>query len=255
MKCIDTRKLQKLLLTDFLKVSEIGSYVTIMRISRRINTTHNVDMMAGGGSIAAMITILRNNKLLLRKKSMFKKERSFLNTKEKFYTNAETKIFTKKATPHQLKEVRNKLNKHRKAEYRKLFLAFGIVTICMAVFVSWSAYSESDILDYPYQNKEQRAGLNPLDTYQFFIEDGDRWLKEEHWHNAIFQYQEALKLFPNEYDANYRLTLAYSYQCAAQKQHCEDGIKLMHQLSIQNPKKKELMELRTFYLKIFPGTK
>ena len=50
--------------------------------------------------------------------------------------------------------------------------------------------------------------------YLFFIRDGDKYIEEEKWHNAIFQYTEALKLFPKEFDANYRLSLAYSYSCS-----------------------------------------
>ena len=211
--------------------------------------------MAGGGSIAAMITILRNNRSMLRKSSMFKKERSFLNNKKVYHSNVAKKVFSEKATKKQLHKVRKQLKKSKTQEYRKLLIAFGIVLICFGIFVFWATYSNSDILDYPYPNRDLRSSSpTSLEKYHFFIEDGDRWLKEAHWHNAIFQYQEALKLFPNEYDVNYRLALVYSYQCAAEKQHCFEGINLMHQLSAQYPERIQLQELRAFYLEVFLGT-
>ncbi len=58
--------------------------------------------MGGEGSTQHMIITMRNNLNMLRKKSMFKRERSFLNVKKEYYKASKGKIASKKLTKEEL---------------------------------------------------------------------------------------------------------------------------------------------------------
>lgn len=83
-----------------------------------------------------------------------------------------------------------------------------------------------------------------FNEYSYFLEEGDKWIKKRHWHNAIYRYEQAVKLFPNEFEANYRLALAYSYNCKFEKKDCEEGKLLTNRLLKNYSEDKGLQELK-----------
>lgn len=72
--------------------------------------------MGGEGSTQHMIITMRNNLNMLRKKSMFKRERSFMNIKKEYYKASEGKIAAKKLTKKEVLIIRNKVIKNRRQE-------------------------------------------------------------------------------------------------------------------------------------------
>lgn len=200
--------------------------------------------MAGGGSIAGMIISIRNNAKLLRKKSMFKKESSFLHVKKEYLKAAEGKLDLKKATPHELKKVREVVKQNRR-ESRKLTLIALFVAAPLVLFVGYAIQTNASI--YPqstYADTKETDPNNRHNDYLFFIADGDKYLEEKKWHNAIFQYTEALKLFPREFDANYRLSLAYTYSCSFEGKNCDAAHYTLDKLGKEFPHKAEIKELK-----------
>lgn len=71
--------------------------------------------MGGEGSIQSMISSLRYNRSLRRKKNPFKE-----NQKSTFLENH--KLRNKKATKTQLDEVRAKIVEHKRKEQKRMFL-------------------------------------------------------------------------------------------------------------------------------------
>ena len=67
---------------------------------------------------------------------------------------------------------------------------------------------------------------------------GDTWIEDEKWNPAIEMYKEALKLAPTNYDARYRLLLAYSYKCENMKFDCDIGQSLSDSLLNEYPDKR-----------------
>ncbi len=205
--------------------------------------------MAGGGSIAGMIISLRNNSQMLRRKSMFKKESTYLNTKKEYYKASAGKVELKKATPHQLREVRRTVLENRKKDQRNFILAFfvALVIISFIVKFGYDLLSQGSIYPYPSYSKSDMFN-NSLEKkesdYLYFINDGDRYIRDKHWHNAIFQYSEALKLFPKEFDVNYRLSLAYIYSCSYEGKNCEAASYTLEKLADEFPNKTEIIELK-----------
>lgn len=68
------------------------------------------------------------------------------------------------------------------------------------------------------------------DFHTFLISDGDDYMENGKWHNAIFQYKKALELFPNNYDAKYRLGYAYTYRCRNEGKECIKGTEYLDKL-------------------------
>ncbi|NAS30285.1 hypothetical protein GTQ40_04830 [Flavobacteriaceae bacterium R38] len=196
-------------------------------------------MMMGNSSSQGMINSLKANRLLLRKK---RKERTFLNTKKENYQNAKGIVEPKKASEAVLKIIRKKALRAQKKQH---FITIIILLILSPIFI-FGLYKTIEAI----QKDIEYAKVIPekdLKKYLFFINDGDNWLQEKKWHNAIFQYKKALEIFPNEYDANYRLALAYTYRCKYESTNCNEGETLVNTLIKAFPDKINLNELKRNY--------
>lgn len=203
--------------------------------------------MGGEGSMANMIASLRFNKNQLRRKRLFKKERSFLNLKKEYFKAANGEKNLRNATPSELRKIREKVLAHRKYENRIQFVvAFVFIFVIGILTFKYYRYYKKESQEYN-RAIESVQFEKKLKKYLFFISDGDKWIGENHWNNAIFQYKEAIKVFPAEFDANYRLAVAYSYTCKYEHTHCEEGIILTAKLKKQFPDKPKILELETVF--------
>lgn len=197
-----------------------------------------------GGSIAGMITSLRNNSNMLRKKSIFKKESTFLRTKKEYYRAVKGKIDLKELTPIELQRIRQTIKYNRKESVKHTLIAILFV-IPIVLYVGNALLKTSSF--YPYATYANRKGGNPekkRSDYLFFITEGDRYIEKKEWHNAIFQYTEALKLYPKEFSANYRLALAYSYSCSHEAINCEAAKYTTDKLVDKFPKDPKVHKLK-----------
>lgn len=84
--------------------------------------------MGGGGSISSMISSLKNNK------------RSRVNTLEKLKdykkSNYKKGVITKQATPQQLREIRERLQKENKKQLQtKIVFAIVFIIIAAILFI------------------------------------------------------------------------------------------------------------------------
>ena len=203
--------------------------------------------MGGEGSMAHMIISQRNNKKLLRRKRLFEKESTFLSIKKEYYKASQGRVDFKKATPEELKRIRNKVIANRKSEYRIQLIVFCFSILFIGFFTFKIFKSENSKTKAYYNNNMEVELVKKKEKYLFFISDGDKWISEENWSNAIFQYKEALKIFPTEFDANYRLALAYSYSCQNEQINCEIGEKLTDTLKKQFPNRYEILKLDAIF--------
>ena len=196
--------------------------------------------MAGGGSIQGMRTSLSNNKRLLRKKSLFRPERTFLSLKNEYIESAGGEKALKKATKAQLRAIRLKIIKEKEKE----FYAICITLLVLLFIIGLVSYNVSQ------NNKVDKAAIekallkDKVERSLVYILKGDNWLKERSWHNAIFEYEIANKILPNDYVINHRLANAYSFRCENEFKDCKKGKKLVDRLIKQFPEKTELLELK-----------
>ncbi len=193
--------------------------------------------MLYGGSVQAMLTILRNNKLLLRKKNIFKKERTFLSIKQEYIRAIPGPYHFKHATKEELKRIREEVLKNRKKDALKEWTWTGIVVLFLVVlsvyiFISIGSYlfptptPEINSLTQVQIQKENQ------ERFTFFVQSGDEWMQNLQYGNAVFQYQNALELYPNRSEIKLKLAEAMTYQCYYDGRDCEKAKAYIHTLQL-----------------------
>ncbi len=177
--------------------------------------------MGGGGSIQGMITSLRNNKnLLSKRKSLYEKDK-LKNTK---YSISEGLNCDIKATEEQLLEIKTRIQKRNKRKKIINSLIIGL-SILFVLYVSY-LNSKKEVIN----QKTLVESKAKEKTYKNYIQYGDTWLEEKKYNAAIYNYQKAVDLAPGNYDAQYRLALAYSYYCIFENFNCSKGNQLLNEL-------------------------
>lgn len=91
------------------------------------------------------------------------------------------------------------------------------------------------------------AAKQRRDKFEFFIADGDSWLNKKNFYSAIFQYENALNLFPDNLHAQYRLAYAHYLQCVVTGKECAESYNLINRMIALYPKNKRLVELKKSY--------
>jgi len=86
-----------------------------------------------------------------------------------------------------------------------------------------------------------------INEYSFLLDDGDQWIEKGNWNNAVYRYEQAVRLFPHKYEANYRLALAYSYHCQFKNKNCNLGEKLTDKLLKYHPDEINLIKLKAAF--------
>ena len=199
--------------------------------------------MGGEGSIQSMITILRNNKRLLRKRDPFRRGKGFERLRDDYRKFSQGQIESKTVTQSQLREIRKRVIQERRKENMRTWI-IGVVISIVAVGVTIMGYKGIQNYEAELDEIEIKAST---DKYLFYIQDGDKWLEKGHYHNAIFQYLLAKEIYPSEYNVNYRLALAYGSWCEYDQTGCTEGRRIYENLSEQFAIKSELKELEKYF--------
>jgi len=192
--------------------------------------------MSFGGSVAAMIATLKNNKMMLGERyTYFDAKKSYLRATKGM------KITYRKATKEELALVRKKIKQQRK---QAQIVAVVILSMVIPI-VFFGAYKFIVSLNESHKLNEQIITKEHTKKYQFFISDGDLMFQKRKWNNAIFQYTRALEVFPNEFDAQYRLAQAYTYKCQLENEGCFKADSLVDRLITHFPNDENIKKLKT----------
>lgn len=178
---------------------------------------------------------------------MFKKERTFLKSKSEYYKVAKGEFDFKTISKEDLLLLRKKVIRNRIIDEIKSWTILSVILILsigFGIYLS-NILKKEEIIHI--QNAEQIYIAKNSDKYKDYIDKGDKWIEKKNWNNAIYRYNQAKELFPNEFDINYRLALAYSYRCDFEKIDCEKGKKLTNQLLKQFPKNSDLKKLQIVF--------
>ncbi len=203
--------------------------------------------MGGEGSIQHMITTMRNNRNMLRKKNYFKRERTFLSTKREYYKASKGKIDSKNISKEELLQIRKIIIRKRKVENIRVWLIlFAIITpILIFVIYTFNQFKKDEV--QRIENVKEQYLIEHLNKYRYLIDEGDKWIKERNWNNAIYFFKQAVEIFPSEFEGNYRLALVYSYNCKFENKDCNKGKKLTIRLLKYSPENTDLIKLLDFF--------
>lgn len=189
----------------------------------------------GGGFMQAMINSLRDNKNLISKRKSFAERR-----KDYLTSYSKLKITPEKATKEQIETVRKIINTQKKIVKRNTI----IILLLTSPLLFYTIYFGIDLFQSPNPTISSIKQKENTTKYNFYIEDGDKMINNKKWNNAIFQYNMALEIFPNELDAQYRLALAYSYKCKYKNESCLTADSLVNRLYNYYPNNLEIKELK-----------
>lgn len=198
-------------------------------------------------SSGSMNTVMKNNKALLKKKaSLFKSKKSYIESKSEYDSLTDEFFDYKTASPQLLDEIRRKFKRERRKEItiNALIALVGLVSgsiVMLYIFTNGFNTNEGNTgLDSPSSIKLQKK-------IEFYIKDGDLWLNQGDFENAIFQYKNALKIDSKNFIIYHRICLGYSYLCRYEQKQCDIGKEELEKSLIKFPDKKELLELKRYY--------
>lgn len=118
------------------------------------------------------------------------------------------------------------LSNHKKHQQKdKSFL--GFIAITMALVLTMTTV----FLNYqsePTTSQELSKNTNSIQLqYDQLMINGDQWLSEGKYNDAAIQYRTALKLFPQDSIATFRLISASDLNCEVNAKDCGESERLM----------------------------
>lgn len=198
----------------------------------------------------SMDSVLRNNRNLSRKGREY--------TKKKNFKGREGEITLKEMSKEDLQLLQIKIAKAKKKENIKLLIISTIILIPVIWFVyaMFNGFVQNmnnglytiELLEKNKSEKEIKEIKSvTLPRYKLQIIEGDRWIENKNWKNAIYFYEKAVDLYPEKYEANYRLALAYSYHCQYKDLDCKIGSELNEKLLKYFPEDTKVLELKHIF--------
>ncbi|CAM1365213.1 hypothetical protein [Tenacibaculum xiamenense] len=145
--------------------------------------------------------VLRNNRNLFRKKHLFERKR------EDTLKSSDGKLVFKKASEEKLRTIREKMSKER-FFYRVLECVLVLMATLVFAIAVYSVVSNEKERQKILKEKEKKAYVKlNMPKYNFYINDGNKWLRKGHYRNAQYQFKKALELFPEDQLAKEKLRI------------------------------------------------
>ena len=134
--------------------------------------------MSFGGSVAAMIATLKNNRLMLGERyTYFDAKKNYLRATKGM------KITYREATKEELQLVREKIKKQKKTDRIRV----GVVLLFVTPIIVIGVYQAISLSKEKISINNQRIKKKDIKKYQFYINDGDLMIQQKKWNNAIFR--------------------------------------------------------------------
>ena len=204
-------------------------------------------MLGGFGSIQGMINALKANRAVLGERiKYFERGSRFSGVRKEYLQAKKGRLFSKELSAVELNEIRERVLSQGKKDQRiKLMSFFGILLV-----VAFSVYWNQESL-FPASNRNAVAitkmTVEEQERFLYCIKDGDDWLRKNGWHNAVFQYEEALRLNPGNSAVKKRLAIAYTYHCRNTQGNCDKAKSAIEDLIKSEPSNAKHHELLASY--------
>lgn len=186
--------------------------------------------MPGGGSALQMIQTIKFNKSLLSNRKSFGELKAYLN--RRIERRAGLKI--KDIDPVKLKGIKAQIRIELQEERRRntivvwSLIVTGILVLLTLVSILYSGpFLETDpdeLAKVEYNKyKKEKAISDAQNKFDYYITDGYEWLEKNKFHNAIYQFELAVKTRPSDYEANLGLSKALLKQCSIERVNCKEA--------------------------------
>ncbi|WP_442902341.1 tetratricopeptide repeat protein [Flavobacterium sp.] len=143
--------------------------------------------------------------------------------------------------------MRIKLSNEKKASFRLSILLFLLISI-PAIGFTYYLFGNNKSIVYNQPNEKRESFQDSISKkFIFYIEDGDEWLNQGKFENALFQYKKALELDTNNFSTHYRICLAYSYLYRYDNLFCQEGKTHLEETLQKFPNESKLNDFKIFY--------
>jgi hypothetical protein len=200
--------------------------------------------MGGGGAIQDMINSMRNNRMLLRKTTIFEQKQFNYRYAKSVYEKEKRLLTFKEAQPAQLSAIRKAVVRQQRRKMLKVVVSSLLI---LFLLVSASLYAVD-----MYYNNQKKLALEEMQAaqVQWFMRNkelGDDAFKTAHWDSAILFYSKALEERPNHFEVEMKLTRAYYYNCKYHGSDCFNAIDHTAKLLAQYPTNPTLLKMQAYF--------
>lgn len=199
--------------------------------------------MGFGGSVQGMITSIKNNRALLRRKKIF--ESGNRNEKYKYkYGEVKHLKFDKTATKAQLEQIRTQAKLEQRSKLVKVIVivALFFVLVLFGIHLGINEYKRQQMLKEEAL-LEQEAQIRKLD-YTLKVEQAEHYFQKNEWLNASIAFREANKLKPLRLEHQLLLAKSMFYNCKQNKVDCFTCIDLVEELLAKHPNNPALLAMQ-----------
>jgi len=193
--------------------------------------------MPGGGSALQMVQTIRFNKSLLSNRKSFGELKAYLNRRiikraGSIHADIDPVILAQIK-----KEIRTELKESARRNAIIVWSLVGtgiILLVSLVTFIYSSAFIETDpevIAKEEYiKYKREKVKTDAQQKFDYYITDGYDWLDKNEFHNAVYQFELAVKTRPNSYEANLGLCKVYLKQCYVENANCTESKRQLNHL-------------------------
>jgi len=208
-------------------------------------------MLGGGaGSIMDMIARLRNNRNLLRKKSVFNKDKGYFENERMDVKSKAKGLHFKKASEAELKIFRKKLKTEKRKDGIITFLVATAIATFLSLIVVIIYKNEKKEFSKINEQREKDIFLDKKENYTCYLNEGNEWLSKKNWYMAKLSFHEALKYFPDDYVANLCLAQSYTFICKENNRDCQLAIEKLNYLIKMFPDSIQAYQIRANFYQI-----
>ena len=152
----------------------------------------------------------------------------------------------KTISKEELEAIKQKNAVRKKLVRKRLLIVYSILavlTVYGAIHLYQFIQNDYTLEETRYWENVQREAEERTQQYEYYLKDGDKWLSQNHYSNAIFQYKKALEVKPSDFIANFHLAAAYTFSCQVDQVYCAEARELIKKLMKAHPENKELFSL------------
>ena len=168
-----------------------------------------------------MITSIRQNRAMLRKKSYFKSDYKFDLTRK----DHQKPLVFPKASAEFIQQISNQ---HRKRKKRFGLLAFAVffLTAWLAWKITFDKHKnhviKGAVLKSKYAVLQKKSVTDEQHLFLSRIKEADAYFSAGHFSNAVYMYKKAQLIHPNSQVVEKRLIRTYIFACERQKLFCSE---------------------------------
>jgi hypothetical protein len=197
-------------------------------------------MIIGGsaGGTQGMLTSLSNNKKLRPdRKSLFMRRPKFSGLRDDYRNLSQTILSGKKATPEELKLIREKVLQQRKRDAIRQISIWIVVSCCVLTGIGMWYNSFQQKSEEKATSILAKESADALSGYEANMLEGLKKVEEKKFFYAVGHFENALDYIPHDELAEYQLAKTFCMMCYHQNHACKTAKSIVDSLSqaVKNP--------------------